>query len=80
MDDMNWHEAVNERGEKVIVNPHGKELDLGAAISNMDDELQEELHLLLAPCSEALFFAVYAVVHRNCFGEKWELAKPNPVW
>ncbi|NLH07009.1 MAG: hypothetical protein GX484_05330 [Chloroflexi bacterium] len=75
-----WQEMTNERGEKVMVNPHGKQLDFEAALMNMDDDLREELHMALAPCSEAEFFAAYADAHRERFGEEWELAKDNPVW
>lgn len=76
----NWQETTNERGEKVMVNPHGQQLDFEAALMNMDDDLREELHMALAPCSEAEFFAAYADAHRERFGEEWELAKDNPVW
>lgn len=79
-EDMNWRKTVNERGQVVIVNPHGVELEIEAALGMMDDNLREELHMLLSPCSEALFYAAYAAAHRNLFGEEWELAKQGPVW
>ena len=79
-EDMNWRKTFNAYGQMVVINPHGVELEIEAAWGMMDDELREELHMLLAPCSEALFYAAYAAAHRNKFGEEWELAKQSPVW
>ncbi len=77
-EDMNWRKAVNAYGQTVVVNPYGVEL-IKAVWRMMDDSLREELYMLLAPCSEALFCAAYAAAHRNRFGEEWELAKQNPI-
>ena len=79
-----WKQTTNERGEKVIVNPHGTQLDFAAALQSMDDDLREEL-ALNGPHGgewdgEAEFFAAYADAHHKRFGEEWELAKANPVW
>lgn len=79
-----WQEMTNERGEKVMVNPHGKQLDFEAALMNMVDDLREEL-VMNGPHggeweSEAEFFAAYAAAHRQRYGEEWEPAKDNPVW
>lgn len=79
-----WKEATNERGEAIIINPHGEELDYEAAVNLMDDNLREELHMN-GPHggdwkNEAEFFAAYAKAHRERFGEEWELAKSNPTW
>ena len=35
----------------------------------MDDDLREELHRLLAPCSRSAFAIAYAAAHRKKFDE-----------
>jgi hypothetical protein len=63
-----------------VINASDNELDFHAAISMMDDDIREQLHRDLAPCSEQEFFTAYEKAHREKFGEDWELSKANPVW
>ena len=63
-----------------VTNEYGKRIDFDASVNMMDDELREELHLELAPCSNQEFFDAYCAAHERKFGEEWELAKQNPVW
>ena len=65
---------------KLVTNSHGTTIDFDAAVNLMDDELREELHDQLAPCSDQEFFDAYATAHLNKFDEEWELDKQNPVW
>lgn len=51
-----------------------------AIVQMMDDEIREELHCELAPCSKQEFFDAYTKAHQEKYGETWELDKPNPVW
>ena len=37
----------------------------------MDDDLREELHSKLAPCSQKQFFESYQKGHLALFGEEW---------
>lgn len=46
----------------------------------MDDDLREDIHIDLAPCTEQEFFDEYAKKHEEKFGEEWELAKENPCY
>jgi hypothetical protein len=46
----------------------------------MDDELREEVHADLAPCTEQEFFDEYARRHAERFGEIWEMDKRNPCY
>lgn len=39
-----------------------------AAVQQMDDELREELHDKLAPCSDREFLEAYEEAHYNKFG------------
>lgn len=63
-----------------IINRNGYELDYDAAVNMMDDEIREELHAELAPCTEQAFFTAYEAAHEEKFGEEWELSKENPCW
>ena len=41
---------------KVVVNQYGNEIDYDAAVQFMEDDLREELHRKLAPCTDQEFF------------------------
>jgi len=64
----------------MVTNEYGKEIDFDVAVQLMDDELREELHAALAPCTDQEFFDAYAKAFEEKFGEIWELAKANPVY
>ena len=73
----------NTRRDKMrttIVNAYGKVLDYDSAVMMMDDDLREELHSKLAPCTAQEFFDAYAAAHKALFGEDWVLDGPNPMW
>lgn len=55
--------------EKVI-NSYGKEVDYNVAVSFMDDEIREQLHAELVPCSNQDFFNAYAKRHKDTFAEE----------
>jgi len=63
-----------------VINESGYSLDFSATVSMMDDDLREELHLKLAPCTEQEFFSAYEAAHEARFGEPWELSRWNPTW
>ncbi|RMH38516.1 MAG: hypothetical protein D6694_12285 [Gammaproteobacteria bacterium] len=63
-----------------VINAYGKEIDYEAAVNLMDDDIREQLHAELAPCSEQEFFDAYCKAHREKYGEDFEPAKANPVW
>lgn len=52
-----------------VINSYGTEINYNAAVELMDDELREEVHADLAPCTEQEFF-----------GETWEMDKRNPCY
>ena len=47
----------------------GKELCFEAAVTIMDDDIREKLHMELAPCTEQEFFVAYAKEHEDRHGE-----------
>lgn len=63
-----------------VINASGKIIDYRAAAGLMDDEIREDLHAQLAPCTEQEFFSAYEKAHAEKFGEEWELSKRNPCW
>lgn len=64
----------------IVVNEYGTEINNDAAVNLMDDDLREEIHFDLAPCTDQEFFDEYVKRHEEKFGETWELAKINPVY
>ena len=63
-----------------VINKEGTEINYGVAVQFMDDEVREELHLELCPCSEQEFFTAYEAAHKDKFGGEWELSKENPMY
>ena len=66
--------------KNIVINSWGTEIDFEASVNMMDDELREELHAAIAPCTDQEFFSAYAKAHKERFGEVWELDKENPTW
>ena len=75
--DRMYREEINLN---TVINQHGKSIDFAAAVNLMDDNLREQIHDDLAPCTEQEFFNEYARRHRQKYGTDWEPAKANPVW
>ena len=59
----------------IVTNQYGKELDYEATVQFMNDEIREELHLKMAPCTEQEFFDAYCEADPD-----WFLNGANPVW
>lgn len=70
----------NDRKAIKVINMNGTEIWWNEAVDFMDDEIREELHMELAPCTEQEFFTAYEKAHEERFGEEWELSKPNPCY
>ena len=56
---------------KVMVN--GEMVDFEVAVSLMDDEIREEVHADLAPCTEQEFMDAYVKLHEAKYGETFEI-------
>jgi len=50
---------------------HGHTVDFDAAVQLMDDDIREELHSALAPCTDQEFMDAYAAEHEERFGEEF---------
>lgn len=55
------------------VNLNGYEVDFDACVILMDDEIREELHMELAPCTEQEFLDAYVERHAEKFGEDFQI-------
>ena len=55
------------------VNLNGYEVDFDACVILMDDEIREELHMELAPCTEQEFLDAYVERHAEKFGENFQI-------
>ena len=65
---------------KHTLTTHENEINYDAAGYLMDDDLREELHSLLSPCTDQEFFNAYSKAHEQKFGATWILDTPNPIW
>lgn len=65
--------------KNIVMNEYGVKIDFNVALSLMDDELREKVHMELAPCTEQEFFDTYAKAYKEKYGEEWVLNNPNPT-
>lgn len=63
-----------------VKNEYGVGINYEVAVNLMDEEIREELHGEMAPCTEQEFFDRYTAEHEKKFSETWELAKVNPCY
>ena len=63
-----------------VINKNGYEINYSAAVDYMDDDIREELHAEIAPCTNQEFFSAYEAAHEAKYGEEWELSKENPCF
>ena len=56
-----------------VVDWDGREVDFDAAVALMDDDIREELHAELSPCSVQRFFNAYLEQHYADFGEEFRV-------
>ena len=50
---------------------HGHTVDFDAAVQLMDDDIREELHSALAPCTDQEFMDAYTTEHEERFDEEF---------
>ena len=55
--------------KKMVADEYGNEIRFSAAVALMDDEIREEVHADLAPCTEQEFFTEYCKRHFAKYGE-----------
>ena len=58
--------------EMSVKDYYGNEVNYDAAVELMDDDIREQLHDQMAPCTEQEFFDAYAKAHAEKFdGEEF---------
>jgi len=54
---------------------NGKTIDVDAAVNLMDDEIREDLHNKMAPCTDQEFMDAYVEAHAAKYGgEQFQVA------
>jgi hypothetical protein len=56
-----------------VVDWDGREIDFDTAVALMDDDIREELHEELSPCTAQRFFNAYLEQHYADFGEEFRV-------
>lgn len=56
-----------------IIDQNDKEIDFATAVNLMDDEIREELHAEMAPCTDREFFDAYLDRHYAKYGEDFTI-------
>lgn len=55
-----------------VIDKNGQENDYEYAVSLMDDDIREELHGELAPCTDQEFYTAYLEKHLAKYGEEFK--------
>lgn len=56
-----------------IIDQDGEEIDYATAVNLMDDEIREELHAEMVPCTDQQFFDAYIERHYAKYGEDFTI-------
>ena len=65
--------ALEKQASQYVQDEDGRTVDYAAAVELMDDDLREQLHMELAPCTNQEFFDAYVKAHAEKFnGEKFQ--------
>jgi len=59
---------VNEKKVKELL-----KLGMDVLVNHMDDDLREQVHRELAPCTDAEFLSRYIELHKEKFGEEFDI-------
>ena len=66
--------ALEKQASQYVQDEDGRTVDYAAAVELMDDDLREQLHMELAPCTNQEFFDAYVKAHAEKFnGEKFQI-------
>ena len=57
--------------KRIVLNQYDKEVDFDVAVKLMDEELREQIHEDIAPCTEQEFYNRYCKEHHKKFGEEF---------
>lgn len=67
-------EALEKLADKYVQDEDGRTVDYDAAVELMDDDLREQLHMEMAPCTNQEFYDAYVKAHAEKYnGEKFQI-------
>lgn len=67
-------EELEKLADQYVEDEDGHMIDYDAAVEMMDDDLREQLHREMAPCSNQAFYDAYVKAHAAKFnGEKFQI-------
>ena len=67
-------EELEKQASQYVEDEDGRTVDYAAAVELMDDDLREQLHREMAPCSNQAFYAAYVKAHAEKYnGEKFQI-------
>ena len=65
---------TNEERKQYVQDEDGRTVNYAAAVEMMDDDLREQLHREMAPCSNQEFYDAYIKAHAEKYnGEKFQI-------
>jgi hypothetical protein len=67
------HKETEQKKMSKVVDWDGREIDFDTAVALMDDDIREELHEELSPCTAQRFFNAYLEQHYADFGEEFRV-------
>lgn len=67
-------EELKKLADQYVQDEDGKDVDYEAAVAMMDDDLREQLHREMAPCTNQEFYDAYVKAHAAKYnGEKFQI-------
>ena len=57
----------------LTVNGYDRKVDFDACVNMMDDDLREQVHCELAPCTDQAFLDRYCQLHEKKYGEEFQI-------
>lgn len=67
-------EELEKLADQYVEDEDGHMIDYDAAVEMMDDDLREELHREMAPCTNQEFYDAYVKAHKAKYnGEKFQI-------
>lgn len=67
-------EELEKQANQYVQDEDGRTVDYAAAVELMDDDLREQLHMEMAPCSNQEFYGAYVKAHAAKYnGEKFQI-------
>ena len=65
---------LNSDSAQYVQDEDGRTVDYAAAVELMDDDLREQLHMEMAPCTNQEFYSAYVKAHAEKYnGEKFQI-------